>query len=192
MDTLLCVIQITTESEKLISLVLQIIQSAVVIIGIPFVILQIRQQTIATRLQRSDFQFTTYMQMMNNSGSLTEMLITDPDLATFYDEKDIDDKTPDNFLELDKTLRKHYLYLGRILSSMEEVYQLMSHKWMDEIDFRASLTQYQEIVGLKKFNRWWKALKPYYRSDFVSFIEYCRNLSDKEFFEKASEKIQSA
>jgi len=184
---LLCAIPDSPGIEKILPLILQIIQTFAVIIGIILVIPQIRQQTNAIKLQSDNFQFTTYMQMMSNSGNLTELLLTDKDLSTFYDETDLLQKIPDSYEKLDLIQRKQYLYLGKILSSMEESYKLWSHKWMDDIDFRASLIQYREIINLKKFSAWWDALKPYYRSDFVSFIEFCRSLPPEEFIEKAIE-----
>jgi len=161
---------------QLLSILLQGIQTLVVIIGIPFLIRQLREQVRATRVQSEDLQLSTYMQLMAESSAIDEMLISDNDLSDFYDQNSLPSDLGDSWESLNNKFKKHYL---------EQAFLLWNRGWMDNIDYRAMLTHLREIMGLRSFQLWWPILKPYFRADFASYIDNLKNKDDSAFYNKA-------
>jgi hypothetical protein len=170
--------------------VMTVIQTLVVLVGVPFVLWQIRQQTAAINLQSETFHLTTYMQMMTESSRISEMILEHTDLIDFYDERNLPKNLSESWEQLDAKQRKHYLYLGRILSLQEQVYNLWKRGWIDKLDYQGNLTQLKEIIDLKKFSTWWPAMKPYYRQDFSAHVDSLQGYDTDKFFKIAMRKIK--
>lgn len=176
-----------TISESL-SLIIQIVQTLILIIGIPLVIRQIRQQTNAIRVQSESFQLSTYMKVMAEGTRISEMAIDDSELAEFYDQEKLPEDLSNAWRRLNDKHRKFYLYFGRNLSLMEQAFMLWKREWMDNIDYSAMLAHLREIMGLRIFNLWWPNMRPYYRSDFVAYVDSLQGKDRDTFFKLATTK----
>jgi hypothetical protein len=163
---------------NIVTFLIQVIQTLIVVVGVPLVIKQIQQQTSAIKIQSDSFRLTTYMQMMNEGSRISEMILERTELSDFYDEVKPPQSLSDSWDHLNAKFRKHYLYLGRILSLQEQAFVLWKGNWMDDKDYQATATQLKEIMEMQKFSAWWPALKPYYRQDFSRYVESLRGNMD--------------
>lgn len=165
-----------------ISCLFQLIQTIVIVIGVPLLIQQIRKDREALKLQNESFRFSLYMQLMSESSHISEMVINIPELIDFYDQEKLPSDLSSDWNKLNEKYRKHYLYIGRFLSFEEQSFNLWCNGWIDEFDYRATLVTLNEIMSLKIFTLWWNNLQPYYRTDFVNYIDNLRGKDSSTFY----------
>jgi hypothetical protein len=175
-------------STEVIVFAFQILQGVVLIVGIPLVIIQIRQQTKAINLQSESVHISIYMQLMQEGSRISELALDDNDLAEFYDERKLPKEFSSKWESMGKKYRKFYFYLGRNLSLMEQAFILWNMGWIGHTDYRAMLERLFEMLGLIKFCVWWPNMRPFYRSDFGSYVDALQGKNRQEFFKLAMAK----
>lgn len=172
-------------NTDVIELSFKILQSIILIIGIPLVIVQIRQQTKAINLQSESVRISIYMQLMQEGSRISELILDDSDLADFYKEEKFKKEYPSQWDIMGKKNQKYYFYLGRNLSLLEQAFILWKLKWIDYIDYRAMLERLYEIMKLRKFSAWWLNMSSFYRADFVLYVNNLQGKNEEEFFKLA-------
>jgi hypothetical protein len=177
--------------SMIVGTVAQIIQAIVLLIGLPFLVIQIRQQTSAIKLQTDSIKLSNFMELMTLNSSGDDMLIGDAEILGFYDEHKLPKNLSGNWTNLSTKFRKQYLYLGRLVNQSERSYVLWKLGWISDTDYRALLMPLKEVLELKKFELWWGNLKPYYRQDFTSYVDDLRSVHPDKFFEFALSKSSS-
>lgn len=162
----------------------QMVQSVVVVTGIPLAIWQLSQQTNAIRLQAESYVDD---QLSKMGDRFDEVLQSDPELADFYDDSALPPSVPTSWGELSPALRKRYMALGRGLSYFETGYIMWRKKLLRSDDYVPLLTQLHETIGLRMFHLWWPLLRSYYRADFASYLDALKEvvLDDSSFRRRA-------
>jgi hypothetical protein len=166
-------------------LLIQAGQIIVLVIGIPLLILQIREQTKAAKLQAESFRLSAYLEMMAVGSRVNEMILDDPGLEDFFNEEHLPEELEESWWQLPHKYRRYYLYLGRRLSSMEQAFILWTRDWMDDVDYRATILNLFDLVRLRIFALWWPEIRPYFREDFSAYVESLRGKNREGFFAAA-------
>jgi len=158
--------------------VLNLIQSAVVIIGGVFLAWQVylqRQQTKSqleqTKLLVKQSDTANYLALMDAHNAITEREIANPKLLALYSNVEFPDiKNVADWNRLCDEQKCLYLHLGTLLSVQERSYVFHLSKGLSKRDAAAELTALKEIVPLPIFKNTWSYLQTFYRDDFVRAV----------------------
>jgi hypothetical protein len=152
-------------------LALELAQAIVVLIGIPFLVWQVSEQTKATRVSADSLRIASYLQLMENLTEVNRRVVDVEDLHDFFDEPYAGRTLPRTWLELDQKGRLHYVHLAELLSVLERAFFLRSRGWIDKVDFAAYQHQLEGLIRTMKFMAWWPTLRSQCRSDFAEFVD---------------------
>jgi len=144
---------------QIFGLLSQIIQTLVVVVGVPFVISQIRNQTKAIEIDADSFKVSNYMEMMSLAAGNDEKMLQDEDLLDFYDQEKYPAHLGSSWDSLDAKRRRHFFYLARLINHYERAFVLWNRGWLENQDYRAILVGLAEIMQLRIFVLWWPSLR---------------------------------
>jgi hypothetical protein len=153
-------------------LALELAQAIVLLIGIPFLVWQVSEQTKATRVSADSLRIASYLQLMENLTEVNRRVVDVEDLHDFFDEPYAGRTLPRTWPELDQKGRLHYVHLAELLSVAERAYFLRSRGWIDKVDFHAYQFLLEGLTTMPQFGAWWPTLRNHCRSDFADFVDH--------------------
>ena len=154
------------------SLALELAQTIVVLIGVPFLVWQVSEQTKATRVSADSLRIASYLQLMEKMTEVSRRVVEVAELHDFYDTALADRPLPTAWPDLDQKGRLHYVHLAELLSVAERAYFLRSRGWIDKVDFHAYQFQLEGLTTMPQFEAWWPTLRDHCRSDFADFVDH--------------------
>jgi len=161
----------TSQLLDLPGLAFELAQALVVLIGIPFLVWQISEQTKATRVSADSLRIASYLQLMGNLTEVSRRVVDVEGLHDFFDELNAGETIARTWPELDQKGRLHYVHLAEMLSVAERAFFLQSRGWIDKVDFAAYQHQLEGLIRTMKFTAWWPSLRSHCRSDFAEFVD---------------------